>query len=313
MSIINYLEPDSRWSLWHCKTNEEFIEKFLVKGKFHKDVPEDVIKEYTTVEHLVAHSFYYYPMFDEAFSKTTRIFEMAVKLRCDQLGVKPSGKGFIPLNNYISALKEYYGDISEDWENEKKLRNLFAHPEKHFFMGPINRFYAFQHFVNIINKLFSSREKLDEVKNNTIELANKFKNFKKGIFILDSEDKLFVIERVVPHICIYKNEKSYSFWEFRPILTKFPQTMDEYSTINPLYRIIENLEFKDNTISGLDAKSNNHIKIYKSNSPIDNKVALNYKSMYTSSDERVKHVYEGHINNFIAQQLSLFEYEFCWD
>lgn len=312
-TIRQFNTPDTRWELWGCKTHEDFLQQFLVKGKFHKDVSEDIIKEYTTVEHLVAHSFYYYPMFDEAFSKTTRIFEMAVKISCNQLGVKPSGKGHIPLYAYISKLKEHYGDLSGDWERERELRNLFAHPEKHFFMGPINRFYAFQHFINIINKLFISKDKLEEVSKNTKALTRKFKDFNKGIFHFDFDDNRYVVESAIPHKCIYKDGKSLSFWEFSPILVKFPQTIDEYSVIKPFYKILLNVELKDGILYGLDVESNKHVMVCKSSNPLDAIVTERYYKMYASSEETVKSFYEGDKSNFIAQQLSLFEYEYCWD
>jgi hypothetical protein len=35
----DWFEPDVRWQIMGWSTKETFLEKFLVEGRFHKDVP----------------------------------------------------------------------------------------------------------------------------------------------------------------------------------------------------------------------------------------------------------------------------------
>ncbi len=86
---FNYFHtPDPIWETWGINTHEQFLDDFIVKGKFHTNVPESVVKEYEIVERLFCYSYYSYQLIDETFSKVTRIFEGAVNLRLDELNIK---------------------------------------------------------------------------------------------------------------------------------------------------------------------------------------------------------------------------------
>ena len=80
----NYYLPDSRWAV---SSRQVYEDRFVVKGKFHNLVPDDIIKEFEIAERLMAYSYYCYPMYDEAFKKLLGMTEMAVKLRCKQFGI----------------------------------------------------------------------------------------------------------------------------------------------------------------------------------------------------------------------------------
>src|SRR5690554_2604864 len=84
---MEYFEPDSRWKLYQVFSLEEYVEKFVVKCKFHKDVPADIQDAWQTVEYLLAHAYYHWPMYDEGFKKALLIVEMAVKLRAKELDI----------------------------------------------------------------------------------------------------------------------------------------------------------------------------------------------------------------------------------
>lgn len=44
-------------------------------------VPEDIVKDYEIVEYIMAYTYYYYPMFEEALRKLLTMYEMALKLK----------------------------------------------------------------------------------------------------------------------------------------------------------------------------------------------------------------------------------------
>ena len=81
-------KPDSRWTIWGADTYDAFIKLFMIYGKFHKDVPKKIVDDFQIVERLICYSYYYYPLIDEAFSKSTRVFESAVRLKLADLGLE---------------------------------------------------------------------------------------------------------------------------------------------------------------------------------------------------------------------------------
>ncbi|HOZ15659.1 MAG TPA: hypothetical protein PK784_12770 [Tenuifilaceae bacterium] len=312
MSIINYLEPDSRWSLWHCKTHEEFIEKFLVKGKFHENVPESVVKAYEVVERIIAYSFFYYPLFDEAIAKTTRIFETAVKIRCEQLGIKFSTKGHIPLQQYINKLKPHYPSLSEEWNRIKVLRNNLAHLDAHKFMGPINRFYAFQHLINNLNRLFITEDFAQIQNKHTQEIAEKSESFYNGVFVLECDNKRFLINGAKPYKMIVNGDKSYSYWIFSPVLREFSKSFNEYNINNPICKYLLNVEILDGCIKGIDLKNQQVVTLSITNNPQDIQNANKFIKDYSNADSSVQEQYEYDTKDFITKNYIQFEYEYLW-
>lgn len=165
---LKYHVPDSTWEAWDCDTFEKYLDKFLVQGKFHKNVPEDIVKSYKLVEHLIAHAWYCYPAMDDAFSKALLIVEMGVKMRCLQLGLpvtkkKINGGVFESrLSDLISEIKKAEPDKNIDvLLNWARLnRNNMAHSSNYSFgVGAMVNFHA---IVSALNLLFLSNNTVKE-------------------------------------------------------------------------------------------------------------------------------------------------------
>src|SRR4051812_32380391 len=116
-SILPYHKPDSIWEIFGGATFPEYCEKYVTKGEFHPNVPEDIVNSYKVVEYIMAHSYYHYPMYDEAITKILLVFEMAIKQRCSQLGIelKTDKNKYHNLQYLINQLckKESTKNISE--------------------------------------------------------------------------------------------------------------------------------------------------------------------------------------------------------
>lgn len=125
---MTYFEPDKIWNNLGINSQEDYIDKYMVKGRFHSLVPEKIVYEYKIVERLLFYSYFCYPLIDEAFSKSTRIFEASVTLRLQKEGLIK--KGFESLSSKLKRLKEHCSiDLFEQWEKARLLRNEFAHME----------------------------------------------------------------------------------------------------------------------------------------------------------------------------------------
>ena len=57
--MTKFFEKDPRWDIYNIDSKEEYENRVVVKGFFHHDVPEDVVKEFRTAEYLMAHGWYY--------------------------------------------------------------------------------------------------------------------------------------------------------------------------------------------------------------------------------------------------------------
>jgi hypothetical protein len=158
---MQYHQPDERWSLFGCSDYNDYLKKFMVTGRFHEGVPEDVKKSYETIEQLIAHAWYHYPMYDEALNKLLRTFEIAVK----QKGKEANRE----LAQLIKTVCEHepHKRLSLFLNYLRDLRNHQMHPEKHSFAGGI-MYEKIRLTVNIINVLFATEsfiKRLNEIEN----------------------------------------------------------------------------------------------------------------------------------------------------
>ncbi len=164
MSERSYFEPDPVLFFEGVRSKEEFINAYLVKGNFGQSVPRDVKESFKTAEYLMAHSYFYTPMYDEAFRKVLGIHEMAVKLRCKELGIELLKKGKVgkkdqPKNLgtlHIELIKRLDIEIFRyTFDKVLEYRNEKAHPEKHAFGGTLYKMHI-EMIVKFINLIFET-------------------------------------------------------------------------------------------------------------------------------------------------------------
>lgn len=144
---------------------EDYKKNCVVKGQFHSLVPKDVVEAFEVAEYIMAHAYYHYPLYDEAYSKLLLIVEMAIKLRCKQLGIqietgKINKKNGQPINKVLDVLIKEMAAIEPTKSIEKGLhwlrerRNSKMHPDGHFYMGSMVS-PAMKIGVTILNKIFT--------------------------------------------------------------------------------------------------------------------------------------------------------------
>jgi hypothetical protein len=144
-------------------------------------------------------------MYDEAFKKLLAIFEIAIKLKCQQLGISleyHTTKGrkntykLVELIDKICA-REPEKDMQWQLHHARKLRNIQAHPERHSFMGAL--FYRpFIPLINAINLLFVAKETVIAAKAMLAKLKQQFSMFQEWLFVLEQEGKKYLISKAEP-------------------------------------------------------------------------------------------------------------------
>jgi hypothetical protein len=310
--LTKYLQPDETWSIWKINSHEEFLEKFMVAGKFHKDVPDQIIKDYEIVERLICYSYYHYPMFDEAFSKITRLFEAAVNLRLEMSGIEKSKK-FQSLNVKLKKLEKLTSiEIYKQWDNAREIRNVFAHRDAGCFMGIII-YRSLLQMVNIINTLFLNKN-ITELNKSSLEIIEtQSRNFRNGLFILEFEGKNYLGNAMIPYAFFKKDTINLSFWVFHPILTHFPQTVDKLAFTLPFFLRLKDIKIKDDILQGINLTNGKSIILTVTNKEEDINKFKAYKAIFETSETKVKKIHLSHFMKEVSFEITKFLYYECWE
>lgn len=306
--ITGFLKPDETWEVFGIKDQEDFVEKIVTRGKFHNKVPEKIKKDYLIVERLQFYSYYNYPLIDQAFGKSTRIFEASVDLKIIELGL--GKEGFEPLWSKIKKLEQYSSnELHKQWTHAKEIRNLFAHHQAGRILG-ITLIKAFKHFINMINSVFLEKEDILERENQIKEIKSKSKHLEKGLFILDYQDQSYLVWSSIPYGSIEKMQKS--FWVFHPVYAK--GSIKELSDFPlPFMFDLEDLEINENGLKARIINSSEKINLSSS----DNKT---FESMYEDHlqqmieiDLDLKKMHWMVLENEISKRVTKFLYHYSWN
>lgn len=261
----DFLKPDKTWEAFGFTSKEDFIEKFVTPGKFHKNVPIDIQKDYEIVERLQFYSYYEFELLDEAFARATRIFEASVDLRIRSLGLEKKDK-FEPLHDKIKKLEKHtIPELYVAWENVRKLRNLFAHHVAGRVLAD-HIFHAFKDIINLINTIFL--EVSDILPNEELFKGLKVDaaSFEDGLFLAKLQENFTVISSCWPHALVTNNGKEQSLWCLRLIYPReVISDLDDFAV--PIYLTLEDVEITGNVIKAKAVDWNDDIEIFPTDIP----------------------------------------------
>jgi hypothetical protein len=309
--LSRYHLPDPTWEIWNINNHDEFIEKFMVKGKFHQKVPAEIIKEYAVVERLICYSYYYYPIIDEAFAKLTRLFESAVKLRLNELGLIDNGRHG-NLIDKLRKLKPYTTDQAYQKLNKvREIRNVFAHPEANQFFG-IAIHKAFISIINLLNILFLDKSILELNDSSYDQLKKEAKHLKDDLCVFNFNSKKYLVLSVVPGVFYKSDSISKTLWILKPVLNDFPQNPVQANFVEPFFLRLKDLVIDNEGIKGIDLVSGQSIEVTKTNNKADIEKYKNYKRKFSSANQEVKNSYDMMSNIQLSMQIMYFYYEECW-
>jgi hypothetical protein len=286
--------------------------EILVKGKFHKDVPKDVIKEFKAIEYLLAHSYFYYPMLDIAFFKTTTVFEMAVRLRCQQLKIEIPNKKHTSLNTLLEKLAEVsHPSLPEDWKKVKYIRNHLAHPKQRSLLG-ITIINGVSQIVNVLNKLFLPVKFFDDLETQLNQLRKETKVLSSGLFVLEYNGSRYLIYGALPYISFTKSDKEISFWGFHPVLKDFPQTLNDLSIISPICLHLTDIMINNEELTATILHTEHQIKVYKTEKTENKEVYAKFIGQSKTAEPGVNKLYLEFIEEELSKGIVKFMYEEFW-
>lgn len=307
--ISKFLEPDDIWWNFGAKTQEEFVEKFITKGKFHKNVPEKIKNDYQIVERLQFYSYYNYPLVDQAFAKSTRIFEASIDLKIVEL--KMEKQGFEPLNSKIKRLENFTSnELHKKWVQAKEMRNLFAHHKAGRLMG-VTLLKAFKHNVNMINSIFLDKEEILEKENSLKNLIQKSSHLKSGLFILNYNSTNYLVWSMIPYSTSIKEDDEKSFWVFHPVYKKKPIT--EVSDFPDAFKLnLKNLNISNEGLTANVVETNERIMLQKTEKEENIKQYDDHLIQMIETDLKLKEMYFLVLQNDINRKVTEFIYNYNW-
>jgi len=319
MNPYEFLQPDPRWAIWGCQTHEQYLEKYLLSGKFHSSVSVKIKEAYKTVERLIVYSYFYYPMEEEVGSKLTRIFEMAIRIRAQEHGIaieKKNKTGKITpesLSALINKLKYHpssHQEWAEEWVDFKNLRNLHAHP-----MGPnygaAANLMLVAPMINVINSIFIEKEWFNAARDKVKVLQNKAEFYSKGVYVLDLSGRRLIITRAIP--ILVSHDERRSIWIMEPVGLQFPQNMEEYFSFNPIIIRLSDLYIDGESIKATDYVNDQRIIITPSDHPSDLAYTKNYFLQRNTAEEQVRIVYDQNFNYHLYYESQRFMYDEFWE
>lgn len=307
--ISKYLQADAIWQNFGIKSQADYIQNYITKGKFHVNVPEVIQNDYKIVERLQFFSYYGYPLIDEAFGKATRIFEASIDFKINALGIEK--KGFEPLSSKIRRLETYSSnELHKQWVNSKELRNLFAHHKAGRLMG-ITLIKAFKHIVNMINSVFLEKNEITEKENVLKKIAKESAHLKKGLFIMEYSGNKYLVWSMQPYTASLKDGLEQSFWVFHPVygVNKIERVSD---FPEPFKLNLKNLKITNDGLSATVIETEETVKITKTYN-IDNiaKYEFHLKQMLDLNLD-LKDNYMLFLHRDINKAITDFIYLYAW-
>lgn len=127
------IKKDSRWNAWGY--DEKQFLNIVSAIEFHAGVSTEVVNRFLMVKRLIMHSFFEYEFLDIAFERSLTTFEMALKIRYEEITKKNSeGKRLQALISW-GAARNLFDKDEQFIQPLRHLRNYAAHPTHNSFMG----------------------------------------------------------------------------------------------------------------------------------------------------------------------------------
>jgi hypothetical protein len=318
--MVNYYEPDDRWKiLYQLKSSQAYEDRFVVKGRFHMLVPDDIKKDFEIAERLMAYSYYCYPMYDEALKKLLGMTEMAVKLRCKQFDISLEYKD---RNNKVRQrtlsylmdqllLKEPNKPLASEFSKARTARNIFAHPDRHSIYG-VMIFDSILQLINTINYIFLEDQICKESNAYFDELCQSYRSFGNGDLILEYNGMRYL---AYGSKCLEVHPISSEWiglWVFYPVITNIREQAETQNYSLPFYLALKDVKIENNCLIGIDVDSNKAIKFLSTNEPKNLERIATFRKQLNECEQTSNTLYLVWLNGEMGKKLVHHRYKYYW-
>jgi hypothetical protein len=314
-----YFSPEPHWKMYGIKSRKAYIDKFVIKGRFHDAVHKDVLKSYKTVEYLMAHAYYHWPMYDEALKKLLGIFEMAIKLRCKELNISletidrngKKRKRF--LGSLIKSLcdKGYPDALKSTMDRLRSLRNHHSHPDRHSFAGATSSG-SIKPIVNLLNQLFLPVDSFIEKQTVQNEFKSALAHYTNKLLIVpyDRAPVLMYNPRLISSEKL--NNEWFHFITFEAVVNNPKEYLNGGMALLPPTTILGTVEFEGNSIHAYQFETNSVIEI-KVTSKEENIMRWEKQvEAFNTLEGMDKYSLTSIVESTIHKRLNDWVYHLCW-
>ncbi len=309
--------------MFGVKSRDQYVKQFVLHGNYHALVPEMMKKAHNTAEYLMAHAYYYWPMYDEALKKMTLIYEIAIKQKAKALEIdlrQQKGRS----NPRDKSLNQLIDDIHKQEPNRqildsllrgKNLRNMFAHPTHDSWMGGIQASRDnIVYYINIINTLFRDYA-LFEKHPDQLEIIKSLQNaIESGLYRLSIGNTKLLVHRVLSWELYPSKSDPFLFTAFQMVTTDTYQTISDGFVSDPIIIGLKNTKFSDESLLGVSLDNGEPVIL----EPTDHPKNLEIKQAYLSDLEKLDQDKFKRMGDVIAQQnagwaIERMKYQYLWE
>ncbi|HRI61436.1 MAG TPA: hypothetical protein PK228_16965 [Saprospiraceae bacterium] len=315
---MRYHTPDNIWTAFSGVTDfESYAGKFVVKGRFHKDVPPEVVEGYAIAEHIMAHAYYRYPAMDEALVKLLRVLEMAVKMRCKELGItletldnkgKARKKVLNTLINELAA-KEAAKPTKGTLIWLKDVRNYLMHPSETSLLGSV----AVGHIrqcVIMLNALFLPERYFEDAKTELERVRSICQPFGEGLFVLEHMGHRYIVYRSEFVETYFVEGEWLVLCAFHAVPADLKVMATEGRYPPPLVYRVKGLQIGDGKISGTDTDSGLPFVLAPTDHTNNKTMLERFEQEKSELDAHQKTVFQVSTNSTIGSAVTKSRYEY---
>jgi len=304
--MLPYHQPDERWHIFYNYTQDDFLASLVVPGLFNPAVPSEIAESFKLAEYIMAHAWYHYPLYDEALSKALRVLEMAVKLKCTQLGIQTGSRPLKSLMETI-ARAEPAKQLTVEFEAYRKIRNSFMHPSQHSYAGAMVKT-PIINIINVINKLFLPENLFRSFSQKQADAQQKLDAFTDhGLCIFDYKQQRYLADDIKILAAIPVENNSVYLCKSVLVTNNTMVSFTDHSYAMPLFWEATGIVVSEKQVIFESLEEN--VKLELTNHPANITVHQQYLADKAAVSEFDRQMYDSFIATEAGREECLFEFK----
>ncbi|PWS33372.1 hypothetical protein [Pedobacter paludis] len=267
MNINDYLRPDERWAIFGMPDGQSYLKTMMLSDEFLAEVPQDIKKSFITLQHMIAHAYFHYELYDEAYKKLLGLYEMAIKYSYISLISLPKTQqnqeipNLHKMINHI-ARQKHLRSFKMRLHEVRQKRNIAAHPKDYGFSGIVLKSSMFG-VLNMINIIFASRQSVEDWHESAQRLSKRFKPFRHGPYLLKLGEYQHLIDSFNMETMLSIDKAEIALCHCKVIGPDSTENLKHSIHENPVILLAEKLIFTGNRLTGIHKSSGEPFSIEK--------------------------------------------------
>ena len=295
----DWYQPDATWKALGMADRDAFVQRCVFAGRFHAQVPQDVVRAYGTASHLMAQAWYHYPLYDEAVAKLLFTVELAVKLRCQQVGVAQTTTNAAGrtrsirlqvLIDQLLATEPHKGRFLGQWlHHVRELRNSFAHPDRYSY-GGISLGHHILPLLNLLNFLFLADSEIAEAASYLATLRQQVPAA-DNLLGLTWQGSNIILVRAEPQCATRVDGQWRVVWAFYPLLSQLHEALTRHQIHAPLVVVLTASEAVAGEVVGTALETGQTIRLMPAPAGVAQLLLPSYRTVWQQTNESDRQIF----------------------